>query len=153
MYNFICRGRTDRGDWVEGYLIQAPKFCGILEEESKVHPMDYPYLDGSTGCIDGYVTPVNPTTVGRWTHLRDVTGRLIFEGDIVERVRKVEGQPRRMYVVDHRGSWMLWNGPDDDDFLWNWCAPATDHGVQVGGCIIVGNIHDNPELLEETNDL
>ena len=143
MRNILFRGkRVDNGEWIEGYYVYIS--AGEFTYDREHHFIQTEYKGRM-----GPVYDVEPKTVGQYTEFYDVNGKNIFEGDIVERVRKVEGQPRRMYVVDHRGSWMLWNGPDDDDFLWNWCAPATDHGVQVGGCIIVGNIHDNPEWLEE----
>jgi uncharacterized phage protein (TIGR01671 family) len=150
--DYIFRGKEPRmKEWVYGSLIQAKDFCCILEDESKVHPMDWPYLDGEIGIIDGNVTPVDPKTVGQWTFFTDKNGKKIFDGDIVERAHKAckrHGEPDKMFVTWYKGSWiLLWH--DDEDFLSNWCSEASHHGEDIGGCIVIGNVYDNPEMLKE----
>lgn len=63
MKKYIFKGKTRGGKWVYGSLIQAENFCCILESEEDVHPMDYPYLDGDLGIIDGKATPVDPDSI------------------------------------------------------------------------------------------
>ena len=90
MRDYIFHGkRVDNGEWVEGCLIHQGDHYLILQDESKLHPMDVPYIN-ELGCIDGYATPVIPESVGEWTGINEyvVTDRSyskhLFEGDIVE---------------------------------------------------------------------
>lgn len=90
MREYLFRGkRVDNGEWVEGCLIHQGDHYLILQDESKLHPMDVPYIN-ELGCVDGYATPVIPESVGEWTGINEyvVTDRSynkhLFEGDIVE---------------------------------------------------------------------
>ena len=86
-------------------------------------------------------------TVGQYTGLTDKNGKKIFEGDI----------------VDMTGQWWNAAGPaghespitkvDWDDEICGFAPFANydcDCGVYIeaSGCKIIGNIHDNPELLK-----
>ena len=73
--------------------------------------------------------PVRPETVGQFTGLTDKNGTKIFEGDII----KLE-QSGKCYEVKYKSvcfcigiNWAISHEPD---------------------CEVIGNIHDNPELLE-----
>lgn len=125
----IFRGKRVRdGRWVYGSLIdvEAEDFCCILTDD--IHPMDYPYLDGELGVIDGHTTPVKRDTVGQWTGLIDKNGIKIFEGDIVS-FEQVE------VVRYSRGGFSPFSYPGWD------CTPDPEE-VEV-----IGNIHDNPNLV------
>ena len=126
MREILFKGkRIDNGEWAEGSLILAENFCCILEAEDKMHPMDYPYLDDDLGTIDGKATPVIPKTVGQFTGLTDKNGKKIFEGDIMH---------YRLNVVEFCSDCFCING---DSPLSDWTNTE-----------ILGNIHDNPEMLE-----
>ena len=92
-------------------------------------------------------------TVGQYTGLIDKNGRKIFEGDIVRRFNR-NGQEIMSYVVEWYsdcGMFVL----DCIDFDMEF---DTDFTVFYGDEFeIVGNIHDNPELVrkdeENGNDL
>jgi hypothetical protein len=99
--------------------------------------MDYPYLDNGLGYIDGRATPVNPETVGQYTGLTVPSGK-IFEHDIVTAKFKSNGA-RRNFVVKYdnqRGCYIFDNGHIKVPF------------EQIRSVRILGNIHDNPELLD-----
>ena len=79
---------------------------------------------------------VIPETVGQYTGLCDKNGTRIFEGDIV----KVENAlVRGIFAVEYCGISACF---------------IVSHGERryfLGGCNseVIGNIHDNPELLKE----
>lgn len=79
----FCGKRKYDGEWVEGCLIHQNDYYLILQDESKLHPIDVPYID-RFGCIDGHADPVIPESVGQYTGMNDKHDRKIFEGNIVK---------------------------------------------------------------------
>lgn len=138
MREILFRGkRIDNGEWVEGFYCQRKeKILGGIKTR---HMILVPDADSYSGArwID-----VNPTTVGQYTGLTDKNGKKIFEGDVVKGFYKptdklvcgsvkYENHLARMLILN-RGV----------------CAGLSHcHHVEV-----IGNIHDNPELLEHYGD-
>ena len=125
MREILFRGKTVcDGDWVYG---------GITWNPSKKKVFIHTEWD------EGEVIP---ETIGKYTGLCDKNGTKIFEGDIVETKYGRWGQV--IWFSSPRGQ--RWNlipledkhkCPDDYD-LW------TPKNLEV-----IGNIHDNPELLNK----
>ena len=89
---------------------------------------------------------VYPETVGQYTGLTDKNGKRIFEGDIVrfyERQFGGEDAPVIQSVGYEEGGFCVHRY-----FLNNWLRNAIDGNIQLEGIEVIGNIHDNPELLE-----
>ena len=145
MREILFRGkRKDSGEWVFGCYYKQSEFFG---DEVDDHIIITSNEDLSFDqALDYY--DVQPETVGQFTGLTDKNGKKIFEGDI----------------VDASNEW--WNacGPagHSSPFIkveWdeNFCGFTPfanydcDCGVYInaGNCEIIGNIHDNPELLQE----
>ena len=126
-----------------------------LQDKKKVGTWVYgSYLSYPTAQIvdleDEYV--VDPATVGQYTFLNDIDDKKIFTADILQ--DKITGD---RYVVDfigggfglfsmkeyldlkHRHQVILWDGLSE---LQTACFVAQN-------LEIIGNIHDNPELLKE----
>ena len=87
-------------------------------------------------------------TVGQYTGLKDKNGRKIFEGDIIRRFNR-NGQEIMSYVVKWYSDCCMFV-LDCIDFDMEF---DTDFTVFYGDEFeIVGNIHDNPELVRKDEE-
>lgn len=132
--------RVDNNEWVYGYLykLQLP-----IEEACLILTQDNNHLDESLAPkydlafklgVDLFI--VDPETVGQFTSLRDKNGKDIYEGDLLK-----AGDLGVLEVRFVRGVFaFLWNGNLDDEF-------PTGSPTQEWADII-GNIHDNPDLIK-----
>ena len=126
----IFRGKnTDNGKWEYGSLLSPDEFNEIP------HIVYIDYLNGY-GEIGEISTPVIPETVGQYTGLTDKNGVRIFEGDIIQSLESsVTGLVQ--WFPEH-SAFMVWcKSANEVGFLYE-CADITK---------VIGNIHDNPELL------
>ena len=115
-------------------------FRGKSKEELTLGEWIYGYLfniEGEKAWIwNGIPQEVLTDTVGQYTGLKAIDGKEIYEGDIVK--DKYENR----YEVRY------------DDKRMSWIAHSTipfENNIPlcvVTECTIIGNIHDNPELLE-----
>lgn len=135
MREYLFRGKCC-GEWIEGSLIHAGNYVCILQDESKVHPCDFPYLDAECGIIVGKAEPVDPETVGQFIGITDKNGKRIFEGDILQK----NGCKYRVYYYPTFAMYMLTRLPKG--------GGSNGMLTQIFDCEVIGNIYDNPELLE-----
>lgn len=145
MREILFRGkRKDTGEWIEGYcvLLQDPIGC----KSCRIYTGDY---ERHCGCIEPEYHEIDPATVGRDTGLTDRNSTKIYEGDIVEFKHDGEFDAKgiyfRKYAVEFVNTFVTYglrlrNRSVHFPFKQ---ATATTHDV-----VIVGNIYDNPELLE-----
>lgn len=128
---YTFRGRRyDNGEWIEGW---------ITSQFKKTHDGELLTRIKST-VFGGGEHLVNTETVGQCTGLKDKNEKLIFEGDIVKDV-----QSGICYLI----KWF----PESTCY-----SLANKNGEMNFGCdelemflddlAVIGNIHDNPELLE-----
>ena len=81
---------------------------------------------------------VDPSTIGQYTGLVDKNGRRIFEGDIVKSIETKETGVVQFFP--EHSAFMVWcKSSNEVGFLYE-CTSIAE---------VIGNIHDNPELLEE----
>lgn len=127
--------RVDNGEWVYGYLSSQMLIAVI----------------SPIGNYDEYV--IYPSTIGQFTGLKDKNGKEIYEGDILgNRIDNpvFHGFVDRHIVFfnDYIASFQLQETEDDMDISMGFLEDYTDYRAYK----IIGNIHDNPELLKGEKD-
>lgn len=139
MRDILFRGKLpDTGEWVEGYVVKGN--CTYILTAENVYYMTVSVM----GHASVEVLPVKPETVGQYTGLNDKNGKRIFEGDIVRYSLIVRGgllYQGTLKVVFERGAFCMEETDSGDTHTLRNCAT----GVELE---VIGNIHDNPELLE-----
>lgn len=147
MREVLFRGkRITDGEWCEGNL--------FIDEKGEKHEI----LLGYTNYRIAW--EVIPSTIGQYTGLTDKNGKKIFEGDIV-RTQPFSDRPYSKkakfkqhigiveYVIRH-----FKNSLYEQDYEAGWGVKIKDYGKfgccdwsAFFKCEVIGNIHDNPELL------
>lgn len=125
MREYICRGkRKDNGEWIVGTpIIYEDGRTRIIESHTDI----FCYVKDSS-IIQTVAHEVDPETVDQWTGLTDKNDKKIFEGDIVE----IDG---KHYEVKYMlGQFFV--------------GINTPIAYKRFDCEVIGNIHDNPELLQ-----
>ena len=119
MREILFRGKAYNGEWEYG----VPVFSGLNNELAFMKQMH------------SYDHQVIPETVGQYTGLTDKNGKKIFEGDIC--------QHRSNYSGDFVISIVTYT---DGQFL---SMADNNSGFNLSDKLeIIGNIHDNLELLK-----
>lgn len=152
MREILFRGkRIDNGEWVYGFY-----FC-MHHDDDREHlhhfiiPLNVPLpKDKPIGEIQ---VEVDPTTVGQCTGLTDKNGKKIFEGDIVHYI--YDSGKENGWKVDQNSiiKWDFSGFYMDGIFGSNKyvCRSGWLENIACNGgkfFEVIGNIHDNPELLE-----
>ena len=149
MREILFRGKDpETGTWYEGFYMALSDTTYCFRGDYDAHPDNtkhYIVFDRMTdwGLSNQHLrADADPSTVGQYTGLKDKNGKRIFEGDIVktsdithEGVIQIPG--KSFEIAMRKGCWVMvaW---EDWDFL-----ETNRECIQV-----IGNIHDNPELLK-----
>lgn len=145
MREILFRGkRVDNGEWVEGFYHYSKLINSTTREHIKTTHWILPI-----GGQDAY--DIIPESISEFTGLTDKNGTKIFEGDII----KAWGQ-RPMYVHFNEETLTLeMTDVGVPIFKVNHLLNTMDLAeVQVEAVVgemhteVIGNIHDNPELLK-----
>lgn len=92
---------------------------------------------------------VDPETVGQSTARKDIDGNRIFEDDILRFT--LYGHAYTGVVTYKKGAFLV---ALTEPLKYSFCMTATvslDEATRYGA-VVIGNIHDNPELLEVESD-
>ncbi len=137
MREILFRGKDILcGDWVEGDLIRNDNRCYPAVFVGCIEASRNRYDDIS---IDGHYLPqVDPETVSQYIGIKDKNSKRIFEGDIVMFLDYTEPAVVEWDQEDAR--WYMRYSDCMLDFSYK-CVPSA---IEV-----IGNIHDNPELIKE----
>ena len=146
MREILFRGkRVDNGEWIKGYYC---RFGWTGQEKHYIIPH---YSS------DGMPMEIDPDTVGQYTGLTDKNGVKIFEGDIVSYQfdnddcplpnKNTKKRIGRIFFSDWRASYSVTAGKNGCDSINTNLYGYVRNGNRVE---VIGNIRDNPELLEES---
>lgn len=155
MREILFRGKKprpsvfDQTDWVYGSLIDS----GNHEQV-----MIYPWFNGaSTMSVAQLVytrmEAVEAETIGQYTGLVDMNGTKIFEGDVFQLeddiIGVVDFNHGCFFLTEYglRGVWTE-SGYDECGGGWGVIDREPMHFWYINKLEVIGNIHDNPELLE-----
>lgn len=133
--------RIDNKEWTEGYLFKIWNRTFLLW--------------GMTGDVPNMVEVI-PETVGQYTGLPDKNDKEIFEGDIISATALDTGEEQRAVVCF--GNFIDENNNDEyvGFFIEFDGIKTTITQLSMEECKnrieVIGNIYDNPELLEVEND-
>lgn len=140
--------RLDNGEWEHGDLVQFGQQCYT--------PCKCAIIPGTASGSDPlckilFDYEVDPVTVGQFTGLKDKSGREIWEGDIFKEdgsgiVRSVFRVPGGLAFEDNPVSF----GYDHRAPVYPYSSIAEMQSVSWLSqcCEVIGNIHDDPELLK-----
>lgn len=153
--------RIDNGEWVEGYYIYHIKrtICPIGDSVKPENEQHVIMRDGFSdwnmprGTV---VYEINPDTLCQYTGLTDKDGKKIWENDILRYSYDYDGSPflkdgeeikyrvGAVFWSEWRGSWAVCGRgnkkyTNNDVFKYNRNPNRAE---------VIGNIFDNPELLE-----
>ena len=140
MREILFRGKCGyNNEWVEGFYYRA-KLCRSDKELCHYITIPHPESDGQPS--DHIM--VHPETVGQFTGLTDKNGKKVFENDIIVICYETDGEEftetKRVHYNEKECCWY--------PMRWEECCEYCDHYTEVKSIEVIGNIHDNPELLE-----
>ncbi len=107
-------------------------------------------ISNNSFCPYAYLV-TRPETIGQCTGLKDKNGKLIYEGDIIQKenqkfVIKYDFDSFKAYDEENKPisiyglfTFKICSG--------GWPGKETENTIEI-----IGNIHENPELLEQSND-
>lgn len=122
--------RVDNGEWVKGSLI-------VLGKKTKIVPTES--IDFHNGVPLTYSTvEVVPSTVGQSTGKEDRDRQEIYEGDILQHP---SGERFKVIWNHAHTGFRAWYLDETDGML---SLQISDNGLAV----VIGNIHDNADMLE-----
>ena len=143
MREILFRGkRLDNGDWMYGSFCMDAReqFNGLCGVDGFIR-----LYDKAKGKMQTY--EVDRETVGQYTGLMDKNGKRIFEGDIVAQNWYDYDEPRddsfgKVVFCEYDCSFSVMD-VNKDGFM-----PLGRCGSYHWEVEVIGNIHDNPELLK-----
>ena len=121
MREILFRGKSDLLGWIEGW------YCPEVNWGGHHFPVGI-----TRKTKDGWLDDVAviPETIGQFTGLTDKNGKKVFEGDIVKIGSFMPGADDWVCAID-------WDYSLFEEYKYVWKTK----------CEVIGNIHDNPELL------
>lgn len=143
---YLFRGkRIDNGEWVIGNCIDDG-VTGQVFIHTVGNSVNESDKVGEEGCLQFVAFEVAPATICQCTGLKDKNGRVIWENDIVAYWDSYSTESG-LAEADCIGK-VVW---DDETISFQVTNRLSAESYEVLGdeCSVIGNVFDNPELLEE----
>ena len=122
------RGKAMDGKWKYGLLTKKK-----IRNSGK-----FSYAIATGDCSSTNTIPISEESIGQFTGFKDIGGKKIFEGDIIQNTKHTE----LIYKVNiSNGCWRSTMDHDCNSLNLSWLL---EHSSQK----VIGNIHDNKELLK-----
>lgn len=131
------RAKSEQGEWIVGHYVGKPSM-------NEVYILPFQYVNYDNGYIDDsecYYCIAD--TIGQFTGLYDKNGKEIYEGDILR-----WGANNRLYVVTFDSGMFYASVEECNEGMLGGFPLHRLTVSEDGECVIVGNIHDNHELLK-----
>lgn len=148
--------RKDDGEWVIGNRIDDG-VTGQVFIHAVGNSVNESDKVGEEGCLQFVAFEVAPSTICQCTGLKDKNGNLIWENDIVkfedlgeEGYEYKEGFDfeNKARVEFTEGRWSLTDFVSDNSGVIDEMYNHAEFMNLWGECEVIGNVFDNPELLE-----
>ena len=145
MREILFRGQKPNGEWVQGDLLHISSGC-IIYHGSQTESEIKENTGAAIELLINEISVVKPKTVGQFTGLTDKNGVKIFEGDILKVGENLIAEIT--YIEENVQDY-------GDEMHSAFQAVIQKHNKTIpidsyllNNCKIIGNIHDNPELLK-----
>ena len=157
MREILFRGKkVNKDKWIYGVPLK-----GTPDDETETIIIESVFCCEEYFCRGCNFDPVIPETVEQFTGLTDKNGKKIFEGDIVKYTRKNMYAPETSFHKQDLVSIHIieWDNKDcmfeqkhysleSKRIIGSGGLPFEDDRANENIIEVIGNIHDNPELLE-----
>ncbi len=131
----LFRGkRADTKEWIYGDVQQNVDAVKIREQEQGIQRVARSFV-------------VIPETVGQYTGLTDKNGARVFEGDVMEFTAYGEHYKGVVYI--YKGNFGIFCKPPSAHCE---ASPFLDDAIETYNAVVIGNIYDNPDLLEVSDN-
>ena len=144
MENYLFRGkRVDNDEWVYGYYL-------YVEERNKHYILTGKLQNYQVDCTHPTLTvlgfewfEVKEETVGQYIGSKDKNGKGIYDGDIIQGFLSYTKEDRA-FIVYEKESMGFVPTPAFDEMSGGFFEIQDSKDIEV-----IGNVYDNPELLEK----
>ena len=123
---------------IEKRMVFSDDILTIDYENKEIVTQQVYFENGLPDDRDIYCYDFDEIELMQSTDMVDRDGKIIFEGDIVKMSKDVYSEPTYYEVVRHRGGAYRLESKQHGCELW----------LRHTDCEVVGNVYENPELLE-----
>ena len=145
MREILFRGkRIDNGEWVDGDLIASRYISPYQNGELYINGtcVNEKSVDGIVWC-QGSLYRISPSTVGQYTGLKDKNGKMIWEGDVIKWDYTCNEGKSHQVRYDVGSACFVASREHNSNIIDTVFYNDGQHAE------VIGNIHDNPDLLEK----